>query len=389
MMPRLTTLMCALSLLVPGATPNAPARAAGAPKQFRILLLRPKLVRNVNAAAADAIYAQVEQQVRELFPCANVRTVDDVVMMANNDREKALISGSAEDMTERIAELVGAEIVISLEFGSTGTTHESPGRYASATMYNVATGKVPMRNRMDADGWNWSAHDFVEGILAPLRAMEYDICPWVGTLDYSRTANVHKNVVEPNGDPTGQQISKLDQHEQDTWKFVISHGKPGEPPYIDTEGSSELTSKGIEESRWGSKGCFPQDKNGVVSDSGYVSNVSDDIIDATESTASAKGILRRVKLRITREPDPNIKVFSLSVEAMSRGSAETKAVSSRAGGCGSWKKEGPGGTGIPWGRLIVFTAEHLTVQKGRIDVTVTLTSAEGLSEDVTIKLTRN
>lgn len=383
------TWLLALCLFVPASRVcAAPARAASS-RRFRILILRPKLVRNADAYAANSIYPQVEKQVRELFPCASVRTVDDVVFLANY-RTSVVQATSMEDpwMWEKQVEMFDAEMILDLEFGSTGTTHESPGRYARATMINVATGKVPMRNQFAKEGWKWSSSDFVEEIMEPLRAMKYQVCPWVGTIEYSRSANIQKNEVVPDGDGEGVHTTTLDQHEEDRWTLTLSQGKPGEPFNIDGEGSGSMTSKGLDQTKWASRGCFPQDKNGVVRDSGYVSNVSDQIDEVTEESGSSASPLRKAKVELTPGEYLNVPVFTLTVEAWAKGTSEARSVTTRAGGCGTWRKEGPRGTGLPFGRMIAFTKDRLSGRNDKIEAHFVLMNTGGVFEEVTVKLTR-
>src|SRR6266511_3550848 len=143
--------------------------------------------------------------------------------------------------------------------------------------------------------------------------------------------------------------------------------------------------------KWANKGCFPQGADGVVRDVGYVSGVSDLIIDREFSEGGAKAPLLEPKVTLTLVEETILNgvavktpTWTLAVEGLASGKAEGTSTSERSGGCGTWSRpEGPGSG--PYGRLITFVIDNLKEVKGELAGNPVLIKTENEKANATIK----
>jgi hypothetical protein len=387
---RIARLLCVAALLV--ASLPAGAEAARA-RRIKILVLYPKLVRNVNRSAVDPIYNQIVAEVRKLFPCAAVTTEDANAAYLKLDREVKIRTGTTDyDLDELLYELYSADLVIGMEFGSTGTTNNSPGRYMTTTVMQQQNGKSVSRDTASDEGWSWGPNDFVQETLKPFRAMAYDVCPWLGTIQYTRKSNdvddKTETVQEADGTRTITVVytTKSSKVEDEDWTFEITKNHLS-AIVIDTHGQSTMKSDAIQKTEWASKSCFPQQADGTVRDTGYVTGVSDLLTDRQWANGEAKGILRGPRVKWTLNDETKPPTWTMSVEGKAYGNQKTGESSERSGGCGTWSKPTPEAD-APFGRLITVLVDELNGSSDEIKKTIPINASPGLSESVTINVSR-
>jgi hypothetical protein len=364
---------------------------AAAQKQVTIFITKPALVRNVRAGSVDGIYDAVVSQVRLLFPCARVLTDAQRAAVLNADRDRVMSGGDDDTTSEKIADMASADYVINMEFGSNGTTNNNPERYMSTTMYDLNRSTAMARNMSSEAGWNWSPGDFVEETVAPLRAKAYEVCPWLGTVTYTRTLKENVDTSEKStelqmGGATGgvTRSTKVTKLETENFTFTLTRARLG-GVRIKTTGSANLKSESEQKLVTTNKTCFPQDAAGVVRDTGMVSGVSDSLVDRQTASGTSKAPLLSAKATVTAFEG----TWMLAVEGMSSGEGQTEAVSERSGGCGTWSKIDPAGTGKgPYGRLITFMVDNLKEANGELRGKQLLSDADGERSEVSFQLTR-
>jgi hypothetical protein len=364
---------------------------AAAQRQVTIVIAKPALVRNVQAASVAPVYNAVAGKIRELFPCARVLTDDDRAVILNRDRERVVMGGDAENSNNTIADMAWADYVITMEFGSNGTTNNNPERYMTTTMFDLNRSRAGARNTSSEPGWTWAPGDFVEETVAPFRALAYEVCPWLGTITYTRTANESADSSEKStemqmgGTTAGvTRTTKVAKHEEASFTFTLTRGRV-RGVRIQTTGAATMKSESEQRLVTVNKTCFPQDAAGAVRDTGLVSGVSDALVERQTASGEAKAPLLSAKV----VPVPVEGTWTISVEGMAIGESQNESASERSGGCGAWSKVDPAASGPgPFGLLVNFVIDNLREIKGELNGKQVLSAGGGEHVDVVFRLTR-
>src|SRR5687768_9674541 len=152
----------------------------------KVVVTKPATRGVVTAIQGDALADQVVSALRELFPCAKVLTYEEAALFVKYDRERKSLGVGEEDAMANLGEQLDADLVISLSFFTTGTTHASPQRHASMSMLDPRQARTVDRSQASGDGWNWASKDVIPELIAELRQL--DLCPWLGTVEYQRSS---------------------------------------------------------------------------------------------------------------------------------------------------------------------------------------------------------
>lgn len=381
-----------------GATPTAACNQAGCFEGDASGVVSAKLTGRASYRLSPA-----GELLIVLATCASVRTAELNEMLVQRSRDSTLLSGDSSNVNEFLAELYGADLIVNMEFGSTGTTNNSPGRYMNTTMLDMQHSRATVRHRSDRDGWQWSSDDFVEETLAPFRALAYDVCPWLGTIEYVRTSETITATSDPPSvyeGSTSVYSTKVEAFEDEQWTFKLTR-RHLSPVRIETGGGAKMRSTGLQQTTSSNKNCFWQDAAGELRDGDLRTHASDVLEDRQSSSGAAGGPLLSPKVRLARLEETvlngvtvKVPTWMLSVEAAYSGTSQSTSVSERKGGCGTWSKTNPEGTGRSgYGRLITFTADQLSERKNELDGKVVIADTESGAgghekETVTFKLTR-
>lgn len=178
--------------------------------------------------------------------------------------------------------------------------------------------------------------------------------------------------------------TKVKKHETENYTLTLTRGRLG-GVRITSTGSASMESEAEQRMETANKSCFPQDAAGVVRDTGFVTGVSDVVVDRQTSKGVARAPLLSPKLRLTQFEG----TWMLAVESISSGEGEGRSTSERSGGCGAWSKVDPAGTGrFPYGRLISFAIDNLREIQNDLSGRQVLSATDGEHESVVFKLTR-
>jgi hypothetical protein len=326
--------MTVYALLLAAAIVNAPSPTAASADKIRILIVtKPAIApaRNVSALTEAKVISKLATEIQKLFPCATVVTKKELDMQVKPSLDVELHS-RGDAWWDAIAQALDADLFFNIELGVSGPP-DPLEHYMNTTVVDPRTAQIPHRNVASAPGASWAADDLVAQEIAELRGKAMDVCPWLGTIDYSRT--VAKDSVVKVTTSNQVETTTDNDHSTDNWTITLDRVRMG-PVFKTSKGKSVSDTKYDMTQVMSDVTCFKM-IDGVVRDDHQVSHVDRTVIVHKEFKGVAADSLMGMDFKlIPADPASTNTTWTLSVMAGAVGPPNQKGqdYEQLKGGCG-------------------------------------------------------
>ena len=184
--------------------------------------------------AAVHLEAWIGKGILDKFPCVDQMDMDSVVAILDNERQRQMLSGDADDaILENVASSIGADYIIVVR----GTTMENGKTYLNVVVMDTRTGRAVVRR----SGEPASGEALVDVMLGLEKQVLQDIsglfkgkCTphWSGTITFTYKYETREQKDErfPGGDKGVNTRSYLSTWMTENTIQAILNGKGGEDP---------------------------------------------------------------------------------------------------------------------------------------------------------------
>lgn len=210
-----------LTLVLIFAVSIANAQLGTLPERPHILIMGVDATNGENPVESNRYLVLFEDIIssilRKEIPCAEIITRNDIKIMIQFDRDRALLNPDIESNLEAIGGAMGCNILINITISKIGDTYYLSGSTLS-TRNTKAAGKYT--GQADINSLVKSFQKFANDMARDLLAQE--ICAYKGDFTYS-LVKTYKDIEENNGLPgidcEFKKTKKEDDKTEETWIF--------------------------------------------------------------------------------------------------------------------------------------------------------------------------
>lgn len=293
----------------------------------------------VGSLTETKVITKFVNELQKLYPCASVVTRKELDMQMRPSLDVELHGN--EGWWGRIAEAMDADLIFNVELG-VSRPPDPVEHYMNTTAVDPYTAQVPHRNVASAPGSGWAANDLVDQEMAELRKETLNVCPWLGTVQYTRTVKMD-SIVKVTTDDVVETTEDVD-NSSDDWTLTLDRVRMG-PVFITSKGSSKPDTRYDVTQVSKNVTCFKM-VDGVVRDDHLVSGVTRTVVTHRSFKGMAGDSLFGIdfKLQPLTTATVNAKdVWYLAVMAGAVGPPDQSGedYEELSGGCGAHREDKP------------------------------------------------